>query len=118
MSDWAGQFKTFNDSVGNAAKSVYNMIDQWSFKAVIDCLKSDDYDVVAEGIDQLVKENRPLSIAPLYFVSQAHPNTFARKKAQAAIKELGKEEEVEEVTRGKSLEDGTRALIQKYGNTK
>lgn len=118
MSDWSAQFKTFNDSLGHAAKNVFNMIDQWSFKMLVDNLKSNDYDAVATAIDQLVKENRPLGIAPLYFVSQAHPNLHVRKKATEALKQLGKDVEVEKATQGKSVEEATKILIDMYGNYK
>jgi hypothetical protein len=116
MSDWTSQFKTFNDSIGNAAKNVYNLIDMWSFKAVVDNLKSNDYDVVSEAVDQLVKENRPLGIPPLYFVSQAHPNTYVRQKAMKALQQLGLDSEIAELTKGKTVEEGTKVLIQHYGH--
>jgi hypothetical protein len=118
VSDWLSQFKTFNESIGGAAKNVYNMIDMWSFKALVDNLKSTDYDVVSEAVDQLVREKRPLSIPPLYFVSQAHPNTFVRKKALQALQELGVDQEVEKITQGKTVEEGTKILINTYGNYK
>jgi hypothetical protein len=118
VSDWTSQFKSFNDSIGSAAKSVYNMIDMWSFKALVDCLKSDDYDAVAAAVDQLVKENRPLAIPPLYFVSRAHPNTMVRQKAMKGLQELGKDAEVAELTKDMTVEEGTKHLINTYGNYK
>jgi hypothetical protein len=118
VSDWVSQFKTFNDSIGNAAKNVFNMIDMWSFKAVVNNLKSEDYDVVKSAVEQLVKEKRPLSIPPLYFVSQAHPNTHVRKIALKALQDLGVDQEVEKITKGKTVEEATKVLIETYGNYK
>ena len=107
------------DFVGQATQGIFNKIDQFTFKMLIDNLKSNDYDTVAEAIDQLVKEKRPLSIAPLYFVSRAHPNVHVRTKAGGAIRDLGLEDEVNKLTKDlPTIEEATKALIIKYGNYK
>jgi hypothetical protein len=116
VSDFTGQFKSFTDSLGHAAQSVMNKLDQWSFRMVVDNLKSSDYDVAKESIDQLVREKRPIGIPPLYFVSKLHPNLYIRELAVKALKEFGQDKEIEETVGNKSVDDATRALIDKYGN--
>lgn len=116
MSDFAAQFKSLADTLGGAAKGVLSKIDQWSFQALINNLKDSDYDVVKDTIEQLVKERKPLSIPPLFFVSKMHPNTYARDLAAKALSQFGQDKEIELATQGKSVEDATRALIEKYGN--
>jgi hypothetical protein len=118
VADFATEFKSFNDTLGKSLKGVLNMIDQWSFKSLVDGLKSEDYEAVATCIDQLVKENKPIAIPPLYFVANAHPNTHVRAKAAQALKQFGRDKEIEETTKGKSYEEGTKALIDLYGNYK
>jgi hypothetical protein len=69
-------------------------------------------------IDQLVKEKRPVSIPPLYVVAKAHPLVPLRGKAQAALKTLGVDEEVEKLTQGKEMKDAVKVLVEHYGNYK
>lgn len=116
--DFATEFKSFHDTLGKAAKGVLNMFDQWSFKSLVDGLKSNDYESVATCIDQLVKEQKPICIPPLYFVAEAHPNVHVRSKAAKALHQFGRDKEIEEATKGKSFEEATKALIDKYGNYK
>lgn len=118
MADFATEFKSFNETLGRSLKGVLNMLDQWSFKSLVDGLKADDYEAVATCIDQLVKEQKPIGIPPLYFVANAHPNGLVRQKAAQALKMFGRDKEIEEVTAGKSFEEATKALINKYGNYK
>jgi hypothetical protein len=40
VADFATEFKSFNDTLGKSLKGVLNMIDQWSFKSLVDGLKS------------------------------------------------------------------------------
>lgn len=94
------------------------MIDQWSFKMTIDNLKDSDFDVVKIAVEQLISEKKPLGIAPLYFVSQRHPNEWIRTRAEAGLKDFGFEKEIEEAIKGKTPEDATKALIDKFGNYK
>ena len=118
MADFATEFKSFADNLSGAAKGVLNRLDQWSFKMVVDNLKDNDYDVVKEAVDQLSKEKKPIAIPPLYFVAKAHPLVPCRKLAENALKQFGQEKEIEAVTVGKSIQDATKALIDKYGNYK
>ena len=36
MSDYPNQFKSFSDYLGQAAQGIYNKVDQWSFKVLIE----------------------------------------------------------------------------------
>lgn len=118
MADFATEFKSFNETLGRSLKGVLNMIDQWSFKSLIDGLKSEDYEAVATCIDQLVKEQKPIGIPPIYFVAHAHPNGLVRQKAAKALTMFGRDKEIEEATKGKPFEEATKALIDLYGNYK
>ena len=100
------------------AKGVYGKLDQITFKMLVDNLKNMDYDVVAESIDQLVKEKRDLGIAPVYFVSRAHPNQYVRAKAVESLKKFEHADEIAKLTEGKSVEEATKALINRFGNYK
>jgi hypothetical protein len=116
LSEFAAEFTKVADLVGGAAKGVMNKFDQLLFNALIGCLKSNDYEAVKTAIDQLVKENRPVSIPPLYFVSKAHPNDRAREKAQLALKAFDQDAKITEITAGKELKDAVAALVNEYGN--
>jgi len=118
VSDFSTEFKSFHDTLGKSVKGVLNMIDQWSFKSLVDGLKDNDYDSVATCIDQLVKERKPISIPPIYFVSQAHPNTLVRQKALKSLHLFDRDKEIEQLTAGKTFQEATKALIDKYGNYK
>lgn len=120
MSDFNTQFQAINDFLGNTTKGIFNKIDQFTFKMLVDNLKSNDPDSVMEAIEQLVKEQRPLGVPPLYFVSRAHPSDVVRARAAKAIERLGYTKEVEEATKGKeeSVQEATKALIIKFGNYK
>lgn len=118
MADFATEFKSFHDTLGKSVKGVLSMLDQWSFKSLVDGLKSNDYESVATCVDQLVKEQKPIAIPPLYFVGQAHPNPQVRTKALKALHQFGRDKEIEEATAGKSFEEATKSLIEKYGNYK
>jgi hypothetical protein len=39
-------------------------------------------------------------------------------KAEKSLRLFGRDKEIEEATKGKSFEEGTKALIDKYGNYK
>jgi HEAT repeat protein len=118
LADFASQFQNLSDFLGGAAKGVYGKIDQFTFKMLVDCLKSMDYDVVAEAIDQLVREKRELGIAPIFFVSRAHPNEMVRAKAAEALSKFDQAEEIAKLTKGKAVDEGTKALINRFGNYK
>jgi hypothetical protein len=116
VSDFSTQFKSFADSLGHAASGVMNKLDQWSFRMLVDNLKSNDFDAVKESIDQLTREKKPIGIPPLYFVSKLHPNPYARDAASKALHVFGHDKEIEDCTAGKAVEEATKALIDKFGN--
>jgi len=105
-----------SDLVSGAAKGVLNKFDHMLFNALIACLKSNDYEAVKVAIDQLVKENRPVSIPPLYFVAKAHPNPKAREKAEEAILAFKQDSKIAELTAGRDVKEAVTALMQEYGN--
>ncbi len=106
------------EAVRGASKGLFAKLDEMTFKATINGLKCDDYAAICITIDQLVKDKKPVSIPPLYVVSQAHPNLRARAKATEAISLLDSKNEVPKLTEGKSLKDSTEALIKRFGNYK
>lgn len=118
VSDYGSQFNAMAEMVGGAAKGLYNKIDHMLFKALIACLKSEDYQAVSVAIDQLAKEKKPVSIPPLYFVSREHPNPQARMKAFEALKSFNQKEKIESLTAGKDTKEAVGALINEYGNYK
>lgn len=118
MSDYGSQFNTMAEAVSSAAKGLYNKIDHMLFKALVGCLKSEDYQAVSVAIDQLVKEKKPVSIPPLYFVSVAHPNAQARLKAAQALKSFHQDDKIANLTSGKEVKEAVGALIGEFGNYK
>ena len=91
-------------------------IDQMTFKWLVNNLKSDDYQVVADTLEQLEKEKRTISIPPVYFLSVQHPDPRVRNRAAQALSRIDSEGDVSKLTEGKSPEDGVKALIERYGN--
>lgn len=118
MSDFVSQMQTVENAIKGTAKGLFAKIDQMTFRMTIDGLKSNDYEALCITIDQLVKEKKPVSIPPLYVVSEAHPNVRAREKAKEAIKSLDPKGEVERLVAGKSIKEATNALIERFGNFK
>lgn len=116
MSEFSDKFQDLAGFVDNAAKSIMGKLDQFTFKMMVDGLKSNDYEAVKTTIEQLERENRPLSIPPLYFVSQEHPIKAIRDRATKALGKMEKPAELEKATRGKSTEEAVKALIEKYGH--
>lgn len=116
MDDFQKRFSGITDFVADAAKSLMGKIDHFTFKMLVDLLKSDDYEAVNNAIQGLEKEKGTLGIAPLYFVSKEHPNTLIRERATKAIAKIGDEKRVAELTEGKTTEEAVKALIQEYGN--
>jgi hypothetical protein len=116
VADFQSQFQMISNFVQTAATTMFSKLDQLTFKMMIDQLKSTDYEAVRITLAQLVKERKPLSVPPIYFVSQAHPLPRVRAKAKAALKDIGCEHEVEKITKNKSIEEAVRALIDHYGN--
>ena len=118
MSDLAAGLHLVEDMFRGATKGLFSKIDEMTFKMTLNGLKSEDYEAISITIDQLIKENKPISIPPLYVVSQAHPNVRVRTRAYEALKSLDPHCDFEKLTEGKPVEEATRILIEKYGNFK
>lgn len=116
MSDFVGEFGKITDLVSGAAKGVMNKFDHILFNALVGCLKSNDYEAVQVAVDQLVKENRPVSIPPLYFVSKAHPIERIREKARTGLSAFKQDAKIAELTEGKEIKAAVEALIKEFGN--
>ena len=116
MADYASEFSKVSELVGGAAKGVLNKFDHMLFCALINCLKSNDFEAVSVAIDQLVKEKRLVSIPPLYFVSQAHPSDRAREKARVGLTAFGQEQKITALTEGKEIKEAVVALVKEFGN--
>ena len=116
MSDFASDFNKVADLVNGAAKGIFNKFDHMLFSALIGCLKSNDYEAVKVAIDQLVKEKKPVSIPPLYFVSMAHPSDRAREKAKQALTAFGEDAKIKALTEGKDLKVAVTELVKEFGN--
>jgi len=116
VSDFAAEFSKVTDMVSGAAKGVLNKFDHMLFNALIGCLKSDDYEAARVAIEQLVKEQKPVSIPPLYFVSKAHPNYRIKEEAAKGLKAFKQEAKIEELTAGKDIKEAVNALVQEFGN--
>jgi uncharacterized pyridoxal phosphate-containing UPF0001 family protein len=86
------------------------------FGALIGCLKSNDFEAVKVAVDQLVKEKRPVSIPPLYFVSKAHPIERIREMVKTGLSAFGEDKKIEELTAGKEIRESVETLIKEYGN--
>ncbi len=120
MSDFVTQFAQIDEFIRNSAKSVMSKIDHFTFKMLVDNLKSPDAESVVDTMHQLVKEKKPQAIPPLYFVYRMHANNWVRTEAQKAMKELAPGEDIDKLTYkdGKELEvkDAIGILIEKFGH--
>ena len=116
MSDYTDKFQDLTGFVDKAARSIMGKLDQFTFKMMVNGLKSNDYTAVKETIEQLEREKRPLSIPPLYFVSREHPVKAVRERATQALSVIGDGKEIEQIAEGKTTEEAVKALIQKYGH--
>lgn len=116
MSDFVSEFSKMTEMVGGAAKGVLNKFDHMLFNALIGCLKSNDYEAVKVAVEQLVKEKRPVSIPPLYFVSKAHPIERIREVAAKGLGAFKQEAKIAELTEGKEVKEAVEALIKEFGN--
>lgn len=110
--------KIVDEYVRSAAGALISGIDRMTFQMLVNCLKSEDPEAVKEAIDQLAREGRPAAIPPLYVVSVAHPHPWVRQQAKGGLKSLVEEAELEELTRGKDVQDAVRALIARFGHYK
>lgn len=118
MSDLASGLQMVENMFRGATKGLFSKIDEMTFKMTLNGLKSEDYDAISITIDQLVKEGKPVSIPPLYVVSQAHPNSRVRTKAYEALKKIDPHCGFEKLTEGLPVEEATKILIEKFGNFK
>ncbi|MBX9693760.1 MAG: hypothetical protein K2Z81_15330 [Cyanobacteria bacterium] len=116
MSDFKSKFHSLASFFQDAAKSIGEKFDHFSFKTLVDLLKSDDAEAVSTAIEQLTNEKRQVSIPPLFFVYKEHPSVIIRQKAKKAIDAIGDEGRVKELTDGKSTEEAVKALIGEYGH--
>ncbi len=116
MDEFSKQLHSVTESISGAAKGFMSYLDHLTFKMLIDNLKANDLQVVIDTISQLEKEKRPLSIAPLYFVSKNHPNPKVREQAQKAVLSMVDPAELEKLTAGKTSEEATKILIQEFGH--
>lgn len=118
VSDLAAGLQMVENMFRGATKGLFSKIDEVTFRMTLNGLKSEDYEAISITIDQLVKEHKPISIPPLYVVSQAHPNVRVRTKAYEALKKLDPHCDFEKLTEGKPVEEAAHVLIEKYGNFK
>lgn len=116
MSEYKDKFQDLAGFVENAAKSIMGRLDQFTFKMMVDNLKSSDYESVKGTIEQLEREAKPLSIPPLYFVAQEHPVKQVRTRALQAVEKIGDKREIDKLTKGKSTEEAVKALIEEFGH--
>jgi HEAT repeat protein len=116
LTDFATSFQAIEETLRAAAGNVMGKIDQISFRMLTDCLKSPDYQVVVDTLEQLEKEKRAISIPPVYFLSAAHPDKRIRARAARALAAIDPEGDAEKLAIGKEPDEAVRLLIQKYGN--
>lgn len=83
---------------------------------LINCLKNPDYQVVVDALNQLEKEKRPISIPPIYFLAQAHPNQRIRLHSAKVLKTLDPDNVVTTIVGNKNPQEAVKALIEYYGN--
>ena len=116
MSDFKNKFQSIAGFVHSAASSIKDKIDHFTFKTLVDLLKSDDAEAVNTAIEQLENENRPIGIPPLFFVYKEHPSPMIRERAKKALASIGDFKRIETLTNDKSTEDAVKALIMEYGH--
>lgn len=116
MADFVSSFVAFEESLRSAAGNVMGKLDQFTFKMLINNLKSTDYQVVVETLDQLEKEKRTISIPPIYFLSTSHPDNRIRVRAEKALANIDPKGEAAKLVHGKDPKEAVGILIHKYGN--
>lgn len=100
----------------SAAGNVMSKLDQFTFKMLINNLKSTDYQAVVETLEQLEKEKRPISIPPVYLLSTSHPDNRIRVRAEKALAQIDPKGEAAKLVKDKDPKEAVGILIQKYGN--
>ena len=116
LSDFQSTFQTVEESLRSAAGNVMGKIDQMTFKWLVDNLKSTDYQVVVDTLDQLEKEKRPISIPPIYFLSVSHPDPRIQRRAAQALQNIDPTGDALSSVEGQSPQEAVKHLIDKYGN--
>lgn len=115
-------FSSYKQAVENvfnlATKGFFSKLDRFTYKMLIDNLKGTDYEQVAGCIDQIVKEKRSTGIPPLYVVAKAHPFVRVRQKAKEALTIMDPDKEVDALTKGKSMEEAVKLLVERFGHYK
>lgn len=115
MSDFTDGLKACQDFFKEASSKLISTIDKLTYQALVDCLKSDDPQAVADAIDQLAKEKRPCAIAPLYLVAKGHPSAYLKDRARIALKQLISDDALAPIVAGKNLPQAVAALIDHFG---
>ncbi len=118
MTDFRTQLQAFDEFIKSASFGLKQKFDSVTFRMTVNYLKSDDPEAVRVAILQLEKEKNPLSIPPLYVVAKAHPSTFLRDKAAAALKTLDPSGEAAKIADGKDYKVAVAELVKHFGNYK
>lgn len=116
MADFTSTFQQVEDALRSAAGNVMGKIDQMTFRMLVNNLKSTDYQVVVDTLEQIESEKRPISIPPVFFLSKSHPDQRIRDRAAKVLSIIDPDAESVKLTAGVSAEDAVRKLILHYGN--
>ena len=116
MADFAASFQAIEELLRSAGDSVMGKFDRFTFKMLVNNLKSPDFQVVKDTLEQLAGEKRAVAIPPVYYVYAEHPDNRLRIVAEKALHDLDPSQEWQTVTKDKSTKDAVMVLIQKYGN--
>lgn len=116
MADFATSFQAFEEMLRSASDNVLGKFDRFTFKMLVNNLKSTDFQVVKDTLEQLGKEKRPISIPPVYYVYAEHPDNRLRMVAEKSLHEIDPTGDWQKVTKGKSTKDAVMELIKLYGN--
>lgn len=116
MADFATSFQAIEELLRSAGDSVMGRVDRFTFKMLVNNLKSPDFQVVKDTLEQLAKEKRTVAIPPVYYVYAEHPDNRLRIVAERALNDLDPTKEWHSATTGKATKDAVTVLIHKYGN--
>lgn len=116
LADFATKFQAIEEMVRSAGESVLGKFDRFTFKLLVNNLKSPDFQVVKDTLEQLGKEKRPVAIPPVFYVYAEHPDNRLRVLAEKSLQELDPTGEWQTLTKGKSTKEGVTELINKFGH--
>lgn len=116
MADFASSFQAIEELLRSAGDSVMGKFDRFTFKMLVNNLKSPDFQVVKDTLEQLAKEKKTVAIPPVFYVYAEHPDNRLRIVAEKSLNELDPSKEWQTSTSGKSTKDAVTVLINKYGN--